>query len=243
MQAKTIATIGSFAALPVLYVAISVLHVMGDGRAIEHWLPRWDRLLILVSVLILERLFAYRYAVSQRHILSRDIMSNIVNLWITVAVTGLLVVPVLTFIPEHFLGRKLIFASSAQLGPLWLQMIVIVLSVSLFRYWMHRWQHKNEFLWSLHSYHHRVTDLTATNTEVSNPVDFALRNILVFFILGVVGFDPLAILLTVPAMNVVAAYSHCAGDVKAGPLNYLFEVATDVEFSTKVYTKIGRAHV
>jgi sterol desaturase/sphingolipid hydroxylase (fatty acid hydroxylase superfamily) len=125
------------------------------------------------------------------------------------------------FFPEHYLGRKLIFASPEQLGPFWLQVIVILLSVSLFRYWMHRWQHKNEFLWSLHSYHHRVTDLKASNAEVSNPIDFALRNIVVFLVLGIVGFDPFAILVSVTAANVTATFSHCGGDVKGGFLNYV----------------------
>jgi sterol desaturase/sphingolipid hydroxylase (fatty acid hydroxylase superfamily) len=53
-----------------------------------------------------------------------------------------------------------------------LQIVVIVLSVSFFRYWMHRLQHTNSFLWELHSYHHRTTDLKALSGGVSNPVDF-----------------------------------------------------------------------
>jgi sterol desaturase/sphingolipid hydroxylase (fatty acid hydroxylase superfamily) len=222
MSTKNVLYISSLAVLPVLYVIFTLMHVSAQGHAIEQWLPRWDRLLLLVAVLILERVFAYRNAVSQRAVLTRDIISNAVNLYLTGAVAALIVVPVLLFFTQLFLGRKLIFASPEQLGPLWFQVIVILLTVSLFRYWMHRWQHNNEFLWSLHSYHHRVTDLTATNTEVSNPIDFALRNIVVFLVLGVIGFDAFAILLTVPAMNVVAAFSHCAGDVKAGFLNYLF---------------------
>ena len=91
-------------------------------------------------------------------------------------------------------------ASPEQLGPLWLQIPVIWLIVSFFRYWMHRWQHSNEFLWKLHSYHHRVTDLKATNTFVSHPLDYALRNVVVYVVLGVVGFAPLALLIALPAL-------------------------------------------
>src|SRR5258705_7685645 len=181
-----------------------------------------DRLLLLFTVIRLERVYTYRFEVSQRSVLTRDIISNIVNLYVTGAVAAFLVLPVLFFLTQQFLGRKLVFASPEQLGPLWLQIVVILLSVSLFRYWMHRWQHNNEFLWSLHSYHHRVTDLKATNAEVSNPVDFALRNIVVFLVLGVVGFEPFAILIAVPAANIVATFSHCGGDVRVGFLNYLF---------------------
>ena len=155
-----------------------------------------DRLLLLFTIVLLERLYTYRYAVSQRYILSRDIIANIVNLWITAFVVGAIIIPVLVFFPEHFLARKFVFAAPGQLGPFWFQIATILLVVSLFRYWMHRMQHTIPFLWELHSYHHRVTDLTATNGEVSNPVDFALRNVIIFLILGVIGFDPLALVLT-----------------------------------------------
>jgi sterol desaturase/sphingolipid hydroxylase (fatty acid hydroxylase superfamily) len=63
--------------------------------------------------------------------------------------------------------------------------------------------------------------LHALNGGVSNPVDFALRNVIVFLILGVIGFDPYAILLAITAMNIWPIFSHCAADVKGGVLNYL----------------------
>jgi len=132
------------------------------------------------------------------------------------------VLPILTYFPMHYLGRKLVLASPEQLGPVWLQVAVVVLVVSLFRYWMHRLQHEVRFLWELHSYHHRVTDLQATNTLVSHPIDYALRNVIVFLVLGVIGFNPFALLIAVPATNISGTFSHCGGDVKGGLLNFLF---------------------
>lgn len=67
-----------------------------------------------------------------------------------------------------------------------------------------------------------MTDLQASNVFVSNPIDFALRNVLVFVVLGLVGFDPLALLIAIPAVQVYGIFSHCGGDVKGGWLNYLF---------------------
>ena len=222
MSAKNMTYISSLLMLPVLYVFFSAIHVSTHGYAIEQWLPKWDRLLILVTVIGLERLYTYRYAVSQRSVLTRDIIANIVNLYVTGAVVALVLLPLLGFPWSIFWG-----ASSSLLRPSnWAhsgcRSPVILLSVSLFRYWMHRWQHNNEFLWSLHSYHHRVTDLKASNGEVSNPVDFALRNIVVFLVLGVIGFNPFAVLLAFTVTNVTAVFSHCGGDVKGGFLNYLF---------------------
>jgi sterol desaturase/sphingolipid hydroxylase (fatty acid hydroxylase superfamily) len=222
MSAKTVLVVSSFLMLPVLYVLFIGLHVVTLHEPISEWVPRWDRLVILVAIIGLERLYTYRYAVSQRRVLGRDIFANIVNLYITGAVVAFLLLPLLQFIPEHFLGRKYLAGSPEVLGPIWVQIPVLLVSVSLFRYWMHRWQHSNEFLWKLHSYHHRVTDLTATNGEVSNPVDFALRNVIVFLMLGIVGFNTFAILIAFTVANTTAVFSHCGGDVKGGFLNYLF---------------------
>ncbi len=96
------------------------------------------------------------------------------------------------------------------------------MGLTLFRYWMHRLQHKVPFLWELHSYHHGVTDLRASNLLVSHPIDYALRNVLVFTLLGLIGFNPFAILIGVSAIRVTAAFSHCGGDVKGGLFNYIF---------------------
>ena len=222
MSTKTLKYASSLLILPVLYVLFSALHVWTQGQPIDQWVPRWDRLLILATVIVLERIYTYRYAVSQRYILGRDIIANIVNLYITGAVAAVIFLPIFGYLLEHFLGRKTLIASPELLGPFWLQIAVIMVSVSLFRYWMHRWQHNNEFLWKLHSYHHRVTDLTATNGEVSNPIDFALRNILIFLVLGVIGFNTMAVFLAFTVTNVTAVFSHCAADVKAGVLNYVF---------------------
>jgi len=145
------------------------------------------------------------------------VTSTFVNVFISGVVTTLLVLPVLTYLTQHLFGRKFLFTSS--LGPIWLQVIVILLLVSFFRYWMHRLQHRNEFLWGLHSYHHRVTDLRALNDLTSNPLDFALRNLLVYVLLGVVGFDSIAFLIAVPVLSVWGIFSHCGGDVRGGCLN------------------------
>ena len=222
MTARNAFYISSLLMLPLLYLFFVALHLGTQGMPMGDWLPRWDRLLILVTVVALERIYTYRYAVSQRYILPRDIIANIVNLYITGAVVAFLLLPPLLYLTQHYLGHKYILASPEVLGPLWLQIPLLLIAVSLFRYWMHRWQHHNEFLWKLHSYHHRVTDLKATNGEVSNPVDFALRNVIVFIFLGVVGFQPLAILVAFTVANTTAVFSHCGADIKGGVLNYVF---------------------
>lgn len=222
MSAKTLAHAGRFAILPALFAVFVVIRVLSKGSSADRVFPEWWTYLILASLMILERLYTYRYRVSQRSLLARDIVSTLVNTLVTGTVTGIILYPVLAWIPEHFLGRRLVFAAPGQLGPFWLQLATILLAVSFFRYWMHRFQHKNEFLWKLHSYHHSVTDLQARNTFVSHPVDFALRNVLVFIILGIIGFDPAALLIAIPVVQVYGIFSHCGADMRSGWLNYVF---------------------
>ncbi len=222
MTRKAVFYVSSLVIVPSLFVAFYGVRFLGRVYAIDQWVPKWDTLLILAIMVILERIYTYKYAVSQRSVQTRDVISNVVNLYVTGAVTGMIVLPVLAFFPEHFLGRKFVLASPEQLGPVWLQVLAIILSVSLFRYWMHRLQHSVPFLWELHSYHHRVTDIQASNTYVSHPIDFALRNVVISLVLGVIGFNPFALLIAVPATNISGTFSHCGGDVKGGLLNYLF---------------------
>ena len=222
MTNKSVFYVSSLIIVPVLFVLFYGARFVGRVYAIDQWVPKWDTLLILATMIIVERIYTYNYAVSQRSVLPRDVISNVVNLYVTGTVTGMIVLPVLVFFPVHFLGRKLVLASPEQLGPVWLQVLIVILLVSLFRYCTHRLQHTIPFLWELHSYHHRVTDLQATNTFVSHPIDYALRNVLIFLALGVIGFNPLALLIAVPATGISGTFSHCGGDVKGGILNYLF---------------------
>jgi sterol desaturase/sphingolipid hydroxylase (fatty acid hydroxylase superfamily) len=213
----------NFAVLPVVMVVFFAIRIAAQTHPeIDAFIPRWDRLMLFAVVILLERIYRYRYAVSQRHVLTRDIISNIVTLYAIGFVTALLVSPVLSYPSEQFLGRKLIFAAPDQLGPIWLQIVIITLFVSFFRYWMHRLQHENQFLWELHAYHHRVTDLKATNTYVSHPIDYALRNIVVYLVVGIFGFHPIAILIAASLTFIGGALQHCGADLKGGVLNYGF---------------------
>ncbi len=227
MSARKLIFLSSLIILPVLYFAMYVAEVTTRHQPIAQ-MVKFEALLVLFVMMALEQVYGYRYQVSQRFVLPRDIIATAVNKYVTAAALAFVVLPLLLYVPQHFLGRKVFIASPGAFGPFWLQVIEIVLIVSFFRYWMHRWQHSNEFLWKLHSYHHRITDLRALNTEVSNPVDFALRNVLVFLILGVAGFDPLAIILTVPATNVSGQISHWGADIRAGRIMNTIFVTPEV---------------
>jgi sterol desaturase/sphingolipid hydroxylase (fatty acid hydroxylase superfamily) len=211
------------AILPALFVTLCALRISTNGTLIDHWLPGWWYEAFIIGVMALvERLWPYRHAVSQSDVLVRDLLSTLVNLCITGVLVTKIMLPVLEFASQDLLGRHLVFAAQDQLGPLWLQIVEILLTLSFFRYWMHRWQHSNEFLWSLHSYHHRVKAVRASNLLVSHPIDFALRSVVILVLLTVIGFDPLALLIALPAAQIYGFFSHCGADVRSGNLNYVF---------------------
>jgi len=206
--------------VPAVFAAFAALRIFARGTPLDHWVPKWDTWAIILAMLVLQQLFSYSRAVSQRSMLPRDVISTLVNLYVTGFLTGLLLLPLLNYVPEHYFGRKLLVASPEQFGPLWLQFILVLVMISFVRYWVHRFQHSNEFLWKLHSYHHQVQDLQGTNTLVSHPIDFALRNVVVYLVLGIIGFDPFVILVAVPLSNVSGTFSHCGAGLRAGLLNY-----------------------
>jgi sterol desaturase/sphingolipid hydroxylase (fatty acid hydroxylase superfamily) len=193
-----------------------------DGHPIEQTIPSFAVFLGLAVLFLLEVLFRYEKSVSQRPLLVRDLASTAVNVLFTGTVASKVFIPVVVFFPELFLGRTVFFATSEQLGPLWLQFVLAIFVYDFLRYVIHRVQHVVPFLWELHSYHHSVTDLKAINTFVSHPLDFALRNVLPPVFLAYVGFEPAAIVFGAGLATAASLMSHCGAGLHAGWLNRVF---------------------
>jgi sterol desaturase/sphingolipid hydroxylase (fatty acid hydroxylase superfamily) len=212
----------AFVVLPLALLFIYWEYTYFNGHPIERTIPSLPIFLALAVLLVLETLFRYEKSVSQRRLVLRDIASTAVNVLFTGTVATSLFVPIVVFLPELVLGRSLFFATSEQLGPLWLQFILALLLYEPIKYCIHRTQHIVPFLWELHSYHHSVTDLRASNTFVSHPIDYSLRNVLPPVILGYIGFDPVAIVFGLGVATAGALISHCGAGLQAGWLNRLF---------------------
>jgi len=214
------ADVSRYLVLPALF-AVFIAIMLTHGPALNAWLPHWDALMMIGTVTLVERVYTYKNRVSQRGVFVRDVTSTFVNVFLTGAALAFVVLPLLDSAMRRTIGRKYFFEADT-LGPVWLQVVTIVLVISFFRYWIHRLQHHNEFLWSLHSYHHSVTDLRAMNDFTSNPVDFALRNVLIYLLLSPIGFDSTAFFIAFPMLAIWGVFSHCGAEVKGGWLNYVF---------------------
>ena len=221
MLARKFTELTRYAILPVLLIALVALSLAMRGTPFARSFPYYHTFVLYFGMIVLERVFTYRRAMSQRHMIWRDLISTAVETFVAGAVMAAIVVPVLRYFPNAFLGRRFLFGLSDQLGPLWLQVLTVFLLISFFSYWVHRWQHTSEFWWKLHGYHHSVTSLQISNVLVSNPLEWALRNVLGGLILSIVGFNPIAIVIA-GGLNIYGDFSHCGGDLKGGWLNYFF---------------------
>ena len=221
MLAKKFWDVTRYAMLPGLLVIFGGLSLLMRNRSLAHAFPYYHSFILFFIVITLERVYSYSRAVSQRHMIWRDLMSTAVQTFIAGSVMGAVVLPVLHYFPNTFLGRRLLFGLSDQLGPMWVQVAAVFLLTSFYSYWIHRWQHYNEFLWKLHGYHHSVTHIQISNVLVSNPFEWAMRNVLGGLILSIVGFNPIAVVIA-GALNVYGDFSHCGADMKGGWLNYVF---------------------
>jgi len=221
MSARIFSELARYAILPVLLVVLVAMSLTMRGTAFQHTFPYYHTFFLYFVMIVLERVYAYRRAVSQRHMIWRDLISTAVETFVASAVMAMIVLPVLHYFPDTFLGRRFLFGLSGQLGPLWVQVLIVFLLTSFFSYWVHRFEHANEFMWKLHGYHHGVTSLQISNVLVSNPFEWALRNVLGGLILSIVGFNPIATVIA-GGLNIYGDFSHCGGDLKGGWLNYVF---------------------
>jgi sterol desaturase/sphingolipid hydroxylase (fatty acid hydroxylase superfamily) len=222
MSVRKVLASSALLIFPLAFLLLYWMHVYFDGHPIARVIPSFVTFASLAVLILLEQLFHYEKGVSQKRLALRDIASTAVNVLVTGTVLRTVFVPLVVFLPELLFGRTLYFASSSALGPLWLQLILAMLLYSFLRYGIHRVQHIVPFLWELHSYHHSVTDLKASNTFVSHPIDFALRNVLPPIILAFVGFNPAAILFGAGLLSTASLMSHCGAGLHATWLNRIF---------------------
>jgi sterol desaturase/sphingolipid hydroxylase (fatty acid hydroxylase superfamily) len=172
--------------------------------------------LSLVFSFLGEQLFPYRKNV-ERGCLKRDLSYTAINI-VFISIVGAFVVSSLTSGVRHFTGMNTLFISE-QLGPLWLQVIAVIFGVDLFRYFIHRAQHKFGFLWNFHAQHHSIKKTYSMNNFYSHPLDLFFRHAMPGYIFAAVGFEGGAIGAGLSVLGVIGIFSHCDADLNFGFLN------------------------
>src|SRR5262249_47654822 len=91
-----------------------------------------------------------------------------------------------------------IFAGVALVMPSWhldligrlpapIGFVIFFVITDAIAYWIHRWQHNNNFLWSFHSVHHSQTSVTFATTYRAHIVDQLISGFLTYVPLMLLG--------------------------------------------------------
>lgn len=65
--------------------------------------------------------------------------------------------------------------------------IVVLLMVDFIDYWRHRFAHQWKWWWNTHIFHHSATEFNVITVGRSHPLDLALRKIMMYFPIFIVG--------------------------------------------------------
>lgn len=105
--------------------------------------------------------------------------------------------------------------------PIWLQAVLMILTVDFLRYWLHRAAHENKTLWRLHSVHHSVEQLYWFNTGRFHPLEKILQMSLDSLPFLLMGVDARVLALYYIAYAANGFFQHCNIRLRYGVLNYI----------------------
>lgn len=71
--------------------------------------------------------------------------------------------------------------------PVWLQLLFFLVTHDLYIYWMHRWQHKNKYLWRIHEAHHSPKKVDWLSGSRSHALEIFLNQTIEFLPIVLLG--------------------------------------------------------
>ena len=86
--------------------------------------------------------------------------------------------------------------------------VILLLSLELMYYWIHRGFHEIPVLWRMHSIHHSDTEMDATTSNRHHPFEPVTNTLLAIPALLALGPDPMLMLLYNVLRTAVAVFSH-----------------------------------
>ncbi len=108
--------------------------------------------------------------------------------------------------------------------PLWIQVILGLLSAEFGLYWAHRFSHEFHPLWRFHAVHHSVTRLWIVNTGRFHFIN-SLTSIVMGLAIPVASGAPLEVILWLSAITAyIGLMTHCNIEMRFWrPLSYIFK--------------------
>src|SRR5262245_56508838 len=105
--------------------------------------------------------------------------------------------------------------------PLWIQVTVFVVSHDFYIYWMHRWQHRNRYMWRLHEAHHSPTSVDWLSGSRSHCLEILINQTVEFAPIVLLGASPEVIPLKGTISAVWGMYIHANLNVRTGWLQWI----------------------
>lgn len=165
-------------------------------------------------IVILERIYPYNK--SQKFL--REGFFNDLALY-TIAQSYILGIIIFTFIIrwiDEFSGVSRLHLMDGI--PIWIQLIFFVLTHDLYIYAMHRWMHKNKFLWRLHEAHHSPRQVDWLSGSRSHAFEILLNQTIEFLPIVLLGAPPEVAAYKGVISGVWGMYIHSNINVHSGIL-------------------------
>ncbi len=108
--------------------------------------------------------------------------------------------------------------------PLFFQAIIILTTVDLIRYWVHRSMHTNAFLWRFHSLHHLPERLGAMTSVRANPFDDFLIYVPELIVFSTFGFDPSLVAVLYSVIWVISLVKHANIEIEVNWISRHFQI-------------------
>ena len=180
--------------------------------------PEMYSMIIIVSAsilfIILERIFPYNkgqkifregffddlalYSIAQSYILGIIIFSYIIR-----------------FIDDSTgISRLHLFTNV----PIWIQLVFFTVTHDIYIYWMHRWQHKNKFLWRIHEAHHSPKKVDWLSGSRSHAIEILINQTVEFLPIILLGAPVEVVAYKATISAVWGMYIHSNINVNTGRL-------------------------
>src|SRR5262249_38249856 len=104
--------------------------------------------------------------------------------------------------------------------PVWLQVTLFVVSHDFYIYWMHRWQHRNRYMWRLHEAHHSPKSVDWLSGSRSHCLEILINQTVEFAPIVLLGASPEVLPLKGAISAVWGMYIHANLNVHTGSLQW-----------------------
>lgn len=174
---------------------------------------------LAAALFLAERLWPARDKVILRRGFFTDVAYVGIHYALRVTVNGALAV-LLTQAGQRHLPASIVAVLSDE--PLWIQALVLLLTIDAAFYFMHRLKHRWTWWWRVHETHHSSTDLDFLSAARFHPLEKILDRLLYLVPLIFLGVSQQAILIWAGFDAAFGLLIHSNVRLRLGPLVYVF---------------------